>query len=176
MYIQDPNSFFEVDEFVRSSSQQYHLSVFSSTSKMKDAFAEYLESHPSTKAIFVGTRRTDPHGAPLTHFAPTNGGWPDFMRIHPVIDWHYREIWGVSPTTRLSGPDADTEPSSYGISIYHTAHYTTLDIPAWAEQPTRFLTRSSGNQTRQINIPTSRRTSCKRMKKRGLAGRSDLCN
>ncbi|KAB8297750.1 hypothetical protein EYC80_001552 [Monilinia laxa] len=24
----------------------------------------------------------------------TDGGWPRFMRVHPVIDWHYREIWG----------------------------------------------------------------------------------
>ncbi|EDN03221.1 hypothetical protein HCAG_01085 [Histoplasma mississippiense (nom. inval.)] len=29
------------------------------------------------------------------HPLPTteNHGWPGFMRIHPVIDWHYAEIW-----------------------------------------------------------------------------------
>ncbi|KAL6244171.1 3'-phosphoadenosine 5'-phosphosulfate sulfotransferase [Rhinocladiella similis] len=59
----------------------------------RDAFALYLSSHPSVKAIFVGTRRTDPHGAHLTHFDPTDHNWPAFMRIHPVIDWHLSEIW-----------------------------------------------------------------------------------
>lgn len=48
------------------------------------------------KAVFVGTRRTDPHGANLKHFDPTDAGWPAFTRIHPVIDWHYAEIWAVS--------------------------------------------------------------------------------
>src|SRR5699024_1947830 len=33
------------------------------------------------------------HGANLTHFDRTDSGWPDFVRIHPVIDWHYAEIW-----------------------------------------------------------------------------------
>jgi len=60
---------------------------------MKAAFADYLTSKPEIEAIFVGTRRTDPHGANLTNFDMTDGGWPLFMRIHPVIDWHYVEIW-----------------------------------------------------------------------------------
>lgn len=59
----------------------------------RDAFAYYLETHPKVKAIFVGTRRTDPHGGHLTHFDMTDGNWPRFMRIHPVIDWHLDEIW-----------------------------------------------------------------------------------
>lgn len=95
VYIQHPNSFFEVDEFVRQTSAHYHLSLASSSKPMKDAFGEYLQQHPSVKAIFVGTRRTDPFGDDLTNFDPTDRGWPSFMRIHPVIDWHYREIWAV---------------------------------------------------------------------------------
>jgi len=63
---------------------------------MKQAFATYLENKPEVQAIFVGTRRTDPHGGQLTSFDMTNRGWPSFMRIHPVIDWHYAEIWAVS--------------------------------------------------------------------------------
>ena len=59
----------------------------------RDAFAMYLNQNPNVKAIFVGTRRTDPHGSHLTHFDMTDGNWPRFMRIHPVIDWHLDEIW-----------------------------------------------------------------------------------
>lgn len=61
---------------------------------MREAFAAYLRDTPQVRAIFVGTRRTDPHGGKLTHFDMTDSGWPEFMRIHPVIDWHYAEIWG----------------------------------------------------------------------------------
>ena len=63
---------------------------------MKAAFAAYLRSFPAVRAIFVGTRRTDPHADALSHFDRTDHGWPDFMRVHPVIDWHYVDIWTVS--------------------------------------------------------------------------------
>jgi FAD synthetase len=59
----------------------------------RDAFALYLAKNPQVKAIFVGTRRTDPHGGHLTHFDATDHNWPTFMRVHPVIDWHLEEIW-----------------------------------------------------------------------------------
>jgi FAD synthetase len=63
---------------------------------MRPALEAYLKEKTSVKAIFVGTRRTDPHGEFLTHFDPTDKDWPQFMRVHPVIDWHYAEIWAVS--------------------------------------------------------------------------------
>lgn len=96
IYILPPNQFPEVDAFVQTSAAHYQLDLDSSSKPMKSAFEEYLEEHKEVKAIFVGTRRTDPHGGSLKHFDPTDRGWPSFMRIHPVIDWHYREIWAVS--------------------------------------------------------------------------------
>jgi FAD synthetase len=72
----------------------------------RDAFALYLSAHPAIKAIFVGTRRTDPHGGHLTHFDPTDHHWPSFMRIHPVIDWHLSEIWCFLRSPHLK--DLDT--------------------------------------------------------------------
>lgn len=69
---------------------------------MKEAFRLYLEEKKDVKAILVGTRRTDPHGEKLTHFDLTDGGWPSFMRVHPVIDWHYAEIWAVSSSCHIT--------------------------------------------------------------------------
>ncbi|KAL1969149.1 hypothetical protein VTN77DRAFT_403 [Rasamsonia byssochlamydoides] len=98
IYALPPHPFASVEDFVRSSSRQYHLSLTRYTTDpprttLRSAFESYLSLNPSIKAIFVGTRRTDPHGAKLTHFDRTDHGWPDFVRIHPVIDWHYAEIW-----------------------------------------------------------------------------------
>ena len=78
---------------------------------MREALKSYLTDRPSVQAVFVGTRRTDPHGENLTHFDPTDGGWPAFMRVHPVIDWHYGAyfrsqyffVLGVSSVTEI-GP------------------------------------------------------------------------
>ena len=58
---------------------------------MKQGLEAFLQDRPSLEAIFVGTRRTDPHGELLTHFDMTDDGWPKFMRVHPVIDWKYGE-------------------------------------------------------------------------------------
>lgn len=89
VYIVSPHPFSEIDDFVVSSSAEYQLDVTRYELGMKQGLEAYLADRPDIKAIFVGTRRTDPHGEKLTHFDPTDGGWPDFMRIHPVIDWHY---------------------------------------------------------------------------------------
>lgn len=70
----------------------------------RDAFALYLASHPTIKAIFVGTRRTDPHGSHLTHFDATDHNWPAFMRVHPIIDWHLSEIWCFLRSPCLKDP------------------------------------------------------------------------
>lgn len=102
VYVVAPNSFTQVDEFVASSAAAYHLDVTSIALPMRAALGAYLEVQPAVKAIFVGTRRTDPHGAKLGHFDATDSGWPDFMRIHPVVDWHYTEIWAVSCVSLIS--------------------------------------------------------------------------
>ncbi|KAI0158536.1 hypothetical protein BJ166DRAFT_592773 [Pestalotiopsis sp. NC0098] len=94
IYIRPASPFPEVDEFVAQTSKEYHLDLATSDKPMKQALAEYLQEMFDVKAVFVGTRRTDPHGADLIHFQETDGDWPRFIRIHPVIDWHYREVWG----------------------------------------------------------------------------------
>lgn len=96
VYIISAHPFAEVDAFVDSSVVTYKLDLARYAMNMKEAFEVYLEEHKKVKAILVGTRRTDPHGEKLTHFDMTDKGWPSFMRVHPVIDWHYAEIWAVS--------------------------------------------------------------------------------
>ncbi|KAH6998995.1 hypothetical protein AUP68_13604 [Ilyonectria robusta] len=93
LYIVSSKPFQEVEDFVASTSKEYHLDLDRYTTKMRPALEEYLAKRPELKAIFMGTRRTDPHAEQLTHFDVTDKDWPQFMRVHPVIDWHYVEIW-----------------------------------------------------------------------------------
>jgi FAD synthetase len=94
IYIPPDHPFPSVDAFVASSSTRYHLSLqHYHHPSMRLAFTHYLADNPSIRAIFVGTRRTDPHGGNLTAFDETDRGWPSFMRVHPVIDWRYAEVW-----------------------------------------------------------------------------------
>lgn len=93
IYIIPPHPFPEVDAFVARSSKTYSLNLTRSTLPMRAALSAYLAANPRLRAVFVGTRRTDPHGASLSSFDETDGNWPRFMRVHPVLDWHYAEIW-----------------------------------------------------------------------------------
>lgn len=95
VYIVSRDPFPQVNHFVDESIREYGLDLARYAMPMKEAFTLYLEEHKSVRAILVGTRRTDPHGGELTHFDETDHGWPAFMRVHPVIDWHYAEIWAV---------------------------------------------------------------------------------
>lgn len=126
VYIRPEDSFPQVSEFVESSSRYYHLQLLSSTLPMREAFTEYLQHHAELKTILVGTRRTDPHGEKLTHFDVTDGAWPRFMRCHPVIDWHYREIWAVCTPLTASTSKTDMTPCSLSaISRFLIVRCTT---------------------------------------------------
>ncbi|KAH8905620.1 putative FAD synthetase [Coniochaeta sp. PMI_546] len=93
IYIAPHDPFPEVEDFVETSTLQYHLDLRRYSVPMRSALEAYLHDRPAVKAIFMGTRRTDPHCEFLTHFSPTDKDWPQFMRVNPVIDWHYVEIW-----------------------------------------------------------------------------------
>ncbi|KAI4118318.1 MAG: hypothetical protein LQ345_001623 [Seirophora villosa] len=110
IYIPPSDPFASVTEFTLASAERYHLALDihvadegggsanvkkAPAGGMKEAFASYLREHKEVEAIFVGTRRTDPHGGRLSGqgFDLTDGGWPRFMRVHPVIEWHYAEVW-----------------------------------------------------------------------------------
>jgi FAD synthetase len=97
VYIVPVHPFTRVDAFVTRTSEAYGLALERYAAPMRAAFEAYLRDRPRVRAVLVGTRRTDPHGAQLTPFAPTDGGWPPFMRVHPVLEWKYAEIWTVWP-------------------------------------------------------------------------------
>lgn len=93
IYVQSKNAFPAVDDFVEVCNRRYSLQTTTLALGMKDALSEYLARNKNVRAIFVGIRRTDPFGADLAPFQRTDHGWPDFMRVHPVLDWHLVHIW-----------------------------------------------------------------------------------
>ncbi|KAK3359749.1 putative FAD synthetase [Lasiosphaeria hispida] len=93
IYIAPPDPFPEVEAFVATSTKQYHLDLVRYSLPMRRALEAYLGDRPAVRAIFMGTRRTDPHSEFLRAFSPTDADWPQFMRVNPLLDWHYAEIW-----------------------------------------------------------------------------------
>jgi len=78
---------------------------------MKKALEAYKNKFPCVKGILIGTRSTDPYCGMFCslhqvasnvgdRFAdklgfrnPTDQGWPDFVRINPIINWTFPDVW-----------------------------------------------------------------------------------
>ncbi|CAG8792874.1 23157_t:CDS:2 [Gigaspora margarita] len=101
VYITYPNSFTEVDNFVKECVRSYRIDLVTIEGSIKQALAKYSKLRPNVKAILVGTRRNDPHGGRLSEFMPTDLDWPPFMRVHPILDWHYATIWEFLRTLKV---------------------------------------------------------------------------
>jgi|SRR3990167_2138329 len=64
-------------------------------SKFMKAGMVRLVQENKLKAVIMGSRKTDPYCGNLTYFSKssTEDGWPTFIRILPIIDWDFKELW-----------------------------------------------------------------------------------
>ncbi|VEU22297.1 DEKNAAC103544 [Brettanomyces naardenensis] len=93
VYINNEETFPEQDQFLEKTVKSYGLDFTPIKSDMRAGFENYLELKPDIKAIIVGIRRIDPYGAKLHVSQRTDHGWPDFVRLNPVLEWTTCEIW-----------------------------------------------------------------------------------
>lgn len=93
-YVPTSASFGEVEAFIQKCVTRYPIELWRcEATDLRVAFQAFLRRFPEIRAIFVGVRRTDPGCSNLHPFERTDGGWPDFVRIHPILDWSYGDVW-----------------------------------------------------------------------------------
>ncbi|KAJ2230776.1 NADH:ubiquinone oxidoreductase [Coemansia sp. RSA 485] len=85
--------FSEIDCFVQKSAIRYRLSLVEKNGPMRQGLQSFKDDHPEIQAIFVGTRRDDPHGSKMDYFSATDADWPQFMRVNAVLDWAFDDVW-----------------------------------------------------------------------------------
>lgn len=94
-YAQLPNHFEEELKFVNESVNKYNLKLLQySSNSLKNSLFQLKTDNPQIEAIFIGTRKDDLK--PTTRmdvYTPTDKDWPKFMRINPILDWSYAQVW-----------------------------------------------------------------------------------
>ncbi|KAJ3126237.1 FAD1 flavin adenine dinucleotide synthetase, partial [Irineochytrium annulatum] len=93
LYVACADPFEEVEQFVKEEVERCDLDLTRIEKGMKSALEEFLAVNVEIKAVLIGTRRTDPYCEHLEPFLATDADWPQVMRVHPILDWDYGDIW-----------------------------------------------------------------------------------
>ncbi|KFM74835.1 FAD synthase, partial [Stegodyphus mimosarum] len=101
LYVRNGETFQELENFVQEIITKYQLNLTVIEGDMKETISQYLKSHPQIKAVIMGTRRCDPGASELKYFSQTDSKWPPVMRILPLLDWSYNDVWSFIRNLQL---------------------------------------------------------------------------
>lgn len=94
------NPFDQMERFIFDELKSFYAGrieyiVLDDTTKtLKERLFTLKASHPDLENILMGTRRSDAHYFKnMCEFEPTDADWPPFVRVNPILDWTYSEVW-----------------------------------------------------------------------------------
>ncbi|CAN6463642.1 unnamed protein product [Victoria cruziana] len=127
IYFESPCAFREINEFTYETASTYGLQLEIISLDFKAGLVRLLKEK-LVKAIFLGTRIGDPNAIGQEQFSPSSCGWPPFMRVNPILDWSYRDIWAFLLTCKVPYCSLyDQGYTSIG-SIYDTVPNSLLSV------------------------------------------------
>ena len=102
IYFEHEDTFEEEIEFIEKCREEYQLNLFKTRKNFKEGLKQVLSEFPSLKAVVMGVRKSDPYSQSLSFFTPTDLSWPQMMRVNPVLEWDYCEIWEYLKVLKVS--------------------------------------------------------------------------
>ena len=88
----EEEEFKEIIEYCQDIEKEYSLTIEKYENNIKNDL-EYLVNEENVTTILIGNRRTDPYSQKLKPIEKSSEGWPDFTRVHPILDWDYNDVW-----------------------------------------------------------------------------------
>lgn len=94
VYVRPEDHIPELEQFAQNtcmSNPRLRLYEYSGCS-LKEGLGMFIRE-TSVGGVLVGLRGSDPFGGLVKPLIPTDNGWPAFIRIHPMLDWSYHDVW-----------------------------------------------------------------------------------
>ncbi|KAG8045983.1 hypothetical protein GUJ93_ZPchr0008g11661 [Zizania palustris] len=155
-YFEDPAEFPEITSFIYDTVSTYGLPLEVIRTNFKSGLEALLKEKP-TKAIFLGTRNGDPNAVGQEQFTPSSPGWPPFMRVNPILDWSYRDVWDFLLTCKVKYCCLyDQGYTSIG-SIHDTVPNARLSDGSNVFKPAYMLSDGALERAGRANKPSGRK-------------------
>ncbi|CAK9177726.1 unnamed protein product [Ilex paraguariensis] len=100
IYFESSSAFPEINSFTYEIASDYNLQMDIIRQDFKSGLEALLKAKP-IRAIFLGVRIGDPTAIGQEQFSPSSPGWPPFMRVNPILDWSYRDVWAFLLTCKV---------------------------------------------------------------------------
>ncbi|KAL7265036.1 hypothetical protein ACSBR1_002898 [Camellia fascicularis] len=100
IYFESSSAFPEINSFTYETASTYGVLLDIIRLDFKSGLEALLKANP-IRAIFLGVRIGDPTAVGQEQFSPSSSGWPPFMRVNPILDWSYRDVWAFLLTCKV---------------------------------------------------------------------------
>lgn len=100
IYFESSSAFPEINSFTYETASTYNVLMDITRLDFKSGLETLLNNNP-IRAIFLGVRIGDPTAVGQEQFSPSSPGWPPFMRVNPILDWSYRDVWAFLLTCKV---------------------------------------------------------------------------
>ncbi|KAI4491686.1 hypothetical protein M0804_003078 [Polistes exclamans] len=83
----------EMEAFIEEAANYYGLELIRMEPPLRLALDKLLSNKTYLKASLMGMRKGDPGAEKLEAFTVTDPGWSNLMRVNPILDWSYSQVW-----------------------------------------------------------------------------------
>jgi len=145
-------TFPEIDSFIsQMTSYIPNLELVKLCGPSKHALSLLKTNVPSVEAIFMGTRKSDlTGGREMLVFQATDSDWPPFLRVNPILEWSYHDVWKFLLDLKLPYCSLyDQGYTSIG-SVSDTQVNPKLVTPSGTLLPAHMLTDSDDERAGRI--------------------------